>query len=100
MNIHVKRILSIILILLIVLGTCYSLNTVFRPVYTDDAVASVRSFSMVTEQTLDVIVYGSSHSWLGIDTHLLNEKYGMKDIITAVCGSQSILWICLLMILS
>ena len=50
----------------------------FRPINIDTTVNSVKSFDEFPEDTFDVIVYGSSHAWCGIDTGMLYEKYGIS----------------------
>ena len=36
-----------------------------------------KGFHEVPENTLDVITYGSSHMWKGLDPRVINEKYGI-----------------------
>lgn len=55
----------------------YILEHPFRPINTDTTVNSVRSFDAFPEDSFDVVVYGSSHAWCGIDMGMLDEKYGI-----------------------
>lgn len=49
-----------------------------RPINTDTTVNSVNSFDAFSENSLDLIVYGSSHAWCGIDTGMLYDEYGIE----------------------
>jgi len=54
------------------------LNKLTRPVNTDTTAATIAAFHELPENSLDVICYGSSHMWKGLDTGLLNNKYGIS----------------------
>ena len=49
-----------------------------RPINTDTTVNSVNSFDAFSDNSLELIVYGSSHAWCGIDTGMLYEEYGIE----------------------
>ena len=60
---------------LVTLFMILSLNRLTRPVNTDTTAATIAAFHELPENSLDVICYGSSHMWKGLDTRLLNNKY-------------------------
>ena len=50
---------------------------VLRPLDTDSAVKAIKTFHSLPADSLEVIIYGSSHAWRGIDTLELYNKYGI-----------------------
>lgn len=50
----------------------------FRPTDLDTPVAQVEAFSELEVNSVDVIVYGSSRAWRGINTKYMYEKYGIN----------------------
>ncbi len=63
-----------VLTALIVLGAGF----LVRPVDTDRAVRAIEAFHALPENTAEVIVYGSSHAWKGVDTVTMYERYGIE----------------------
>lgn len=61
-----------------VLGMNCLLQHPLRPINTDTTANSVNSFDAFPENSLELMVYGSSHAWCGIDTGMLYEEYGIE----------------------
>lgn len=74
---NIKRVLSIIIIICLI-GLCiYKLGYLFRPTDTDGAYSQIETFHSLPENTVEVIIYGSSHAFRGISTMELYDKYGI-----------------------
>ena len=52
---------------------------VLRPVYSDMSLATIDAFHELPENSVDLIVYGSSHSWRGINTKELTDDFGIQS---------------------
>ncbi len=75
-NKSVKILGCIITLALVVLGV-HILGYITRPTDTDSTYERIKSFHDFPDNTLDVIVYGSSHAFTGINTLELYQKYGL-----------------------
>jgi len=76
-----KKIVNLIncIVLLAIIAGCWSYcEKVFRPVYSDMSLSTIDAFHSVEENSLDLIVYGSSHSWRGVNTKELYDDYGIE----------------------
>ncbi len=47
------------------------------PPWSEEGFDAIDAYHSLEENTLDVIVYGSSHAWKGFDTRVLHDKYGI-----------------------
>lgn len=56
-----------------------ALTNIFRPTEIDNVIDSMAAFHDLDNDSVDVMIYGSSHSWLGINTKLLTEEYGLES---------------------
>lgn len=54
------------------------LGIVLRPVDVGTAIEAIDTFHEYPENSLDVIVYGSSHPWKSVDTNQMCEEYGIE----------------------
>jgi hypothetical protein len=73
----VKNICAVIVVcIMIILGVAY-LGKLISPYKTYDAKASIDAFHDLEENTVEVIVYGSSHAWRGFDVMAMYEEYGI-----------------------
>ena len=72
-----KRILSIFAILVITSIGIQKLGFILRPTDTDVAVATINTFHDMPDNSFEVIGYGSSHRWRGMNPIELYEKYGI-----------------------
>jgi hypothetical protein len=48
-----------------------------RPVNTDRSVSAINAFHSLPENSLEVIGFGSSHMWRGLDTGVMYDEYGI-----------------------
>lgn len=49
-----------------------------RPIAMDTYVKQIETFHQLPENSIDVLVYGSSHAWLGVNTKEMYDKYGIE----------------------
>lgn len=61
---------------LIMLGINY-LNYIVRPVDTDTTYRRIYAFHTLPENSIEVMVYGSSHAFLGVNVKEMYNKYGI-----------------------
>lgn len=73
----VRNVLSTIAVLAITAVLIWALGVVVRPVETDDALDAIDAFHSLPEESVEVIGYGSSHMWRGLDTMELYRAYGI-----------------------
>lgn len=62
-----KNILSCIVVLAAVVALLIYLGDVMRPTYTDMSVVAVRTFHELPENSVEAIIFGSSHAWRGVN---------------------------------
>ena len=83
----VKNICAVIVVcIMIILGVAY-LGKLISPYKTYDAKASIDAFHDLEENTVEVIVYGSSHAWRGFDVMLCMKSTGLEHIIMGAIGN-------------
>lgn len=75
---NIKNLLSCLLVIAIVVVAIGCLGNLLRPLDTDIAVSAVKTFHELPEDSIDVIGYGSSHMWRGLDTRELYNNYGIN----------------------
>ena len=63
-------------VLLVALGIGL-INNLLRPVDTDSPVNAIETFHTLPENTLEVMGFGSSHMWLGMDPMTMYANYGI-----------------------
>ena len=73
-----NNIFTLLLSLLLIVSGIWYLGIILRPTDTDDVRIQIDSFHSLPENSLDVIVYGSSHSYRGFDTRVLNDDYNIS----------------------
>lgn len=64
----------IVLIGILVIAWLYC-ERVLRPVYSDMSLATIEAFHSLPANSQDVIIYGSSHSWRGVNAKQLYDDY-------------------------
>lgn len=74
----IKKLFGCIITIVVTIGLVLYLGYILRPTDTDMTVSSIKTFHELPENSLDVIGYGSSHMWRGLDTLKLYEDYGIK----------------------
>lgn len=65
------------LIPLVIIGLCvHHLNFILRPTDTDGAFEQIDTFHNLPSKSIDIIVYGSSLAYRGVDSHILSKESG------------------------
>lgn len=72
-----KKIIMSIMCIMLLLSMVLYLGKLVRPVETDDDIMAINTFHELPEGSVDVIVYGSSHAWKGLNTMKMYEDYGI-----------------------
>ena len=73
-----KRLLSAAAVCLLLAGIIAYCQHLFRPVNTDTAFQQTEVFHSLPKDSLDVIIYGSSHAWRGVDANTMYNDYGIN----------------------
>lgn len=71
-----KLLATICCLLLIVLGIL-GLGHLVRPTDTDDEIKAIKTFHSLPENSVEVIAYGSSHAWKGLEVMEMYREYGI-----------------------
>lgn len=69
---------SLIIAIVLIFFGINRLNIILRPIDTDGALPQVESFHSLENNTVDVLIYGSSHAFRGFDTRVLYRDYGIS----------------------
>lgn len=72
-----KRLTGCIVTLALIIGIVNYLGNLVRPTDTDSAVNAIETFHALPENSIEVIGYGSSHIWRGLDVREMYDKYGI-----------------------
>lgn len=70
-----KRTICVISCILIICFSVQIIGHIVEPAFTSDGFNAVDAFHSLPEDSLDVIAYGSSHCWKGIDTSKMSDEY-------------------------
>lgn len=73
-----KRIFVYITFIVALICSVNYMGRLLNPDFTDGALNAVEAFHELPENSMDVIVYGSSHAWKGVDTLEMYEKFGIR----------------------
>ena len=76
-KLRIKRIVSTVITILIIGIAVQKLGYILRPVNTDSAVSTIDTFHDMPENSFEVIGYGSSHMWRGMNPIELYDQYGI-----------------------
>lgn len=71
------KVLRVIALTAIVLFAVNYIGWVCRPSHTGEAIASIEAFHSVKQDTVDVLILGSSHAWKNVDTPEMYREYGI-----------------------
>ncbi|MBQ8827735.1 MAG: hypothetical protein IJZ90_01155 [Clostridia bacterium] len=88
-NICIKRSISLLLFVCVLAGCLWWMNRVLIPKRTD-GITTMQNLYEQEENTIDVLLLGSSHSGMNFDTALLWENFGMSGY--ALWGSVQPFW--------
>lgn len=72
-----KRMVSCLLIIIILIFSINYVGNLLNPDWTDGAINAVKAFHTLPENSVEVIIYGSSHAWKGLDTMEMYKQYGI-----------------------
>lgn len=73
----IKKLAAVVLCLALIVFGFALLAHITRPVGDDVAIASIEAFHELPENSLDVIVYGSSHAWRNVNVNTMYDLYGI-----------------------
>ena len=73
----VKKIAASLLCLVLIAAGIAALGHVTRPTGDDVAIDGINAFHDLPENSLDVIVYGSSHAWRNVNVNTMYDNYGI-----------------------
>lgn len=73
----IKNIISCGIVMVLTVGLIIWLGRIVRPLNTDVAVKAIETFHEIPDNTMEVIGYGSSHMWRGLNTMEMYDKYGI-----------------------
>ena len=74
---HVKNILSVLVVVAGLALCIYKVSPILRPIDTDGAYYQIETLHSLPENSLEVIIYGSSHAFRGVKPMEMYEKYGI-----------------------
>lgn len=89
MNKRMQSLLGCALILGVIALAVAGLGHLFRPFETDLAANAIYDFHDLPENSVEVLVYGSSHAWRGLDSMEMYRNYGI-GIYNYGCNWQHI----------
>lgn len=72
-----KKIVYVVSCIILVVFMTHALGHLVRPVDTDIALNSIRTFYDIPKDSVEVMVYGSSIAWRGLDVMEMYEKQGI-----------------------
>ena len=72
-----KKSAAILLCVVLIFVGVLALGHLTRPLGDDVAIANVENFHKLPENSIDVIVYGSSHAWRNVNVNEMYDKYGI-----------------------
>lgn len=74
---RIERIFSCLIIFLLIVEMIHYLGRIVRPVDTDIAFHTIETFHEMPENTIEVIGYGPSTMWRGLNVMEMYQKYGI-----------------------
>lgn len=74
----IKGIINCAVTILMIIAFIMYAGYVVRPLDTDGAVAAINAFHDVPDNSLEVIGFGSSHMWRGLDPRVMYDEYGIS----------------------
>ncbi len=75
---RLRNIIFSIVVIVVLLKLIDYTGKLFNPKWTDRALDAVEAFHSLPEQSIEVVVYGSSHAWKGVETTEMYEKHGIN----------------------
>lgn len=78
MNDIKKILVEVVAVITLTLVMISGLGYILDPDYSQDGIDVIEAFHSLEKNSLDVIVYGSSHAWRNLDTRVMNNEYNIK----------------------
>lgn len=72
-----KSALCIAVTLCLTAGAVQYVGTLLDPKWSAGSINAIKAFHMMDEDSIDVIIYGSSHAWKGCDPMIMYQDYGL-----------------------
>lgn len=76
---RLKKIVCVLLTLVLLVLAIAGAGRLLNPDWTDRSRASIEAFHAIGSDELEVLVFGSSHAWKGVDTRILQEEYDIAS---------------------
>lgn len=73
----IKSVLCIVVTLCLIVGATQYVGTLLDPKWSSSAINAIKAFHTMDEDSIDVIIYGSSHAWKGCDPMIMYRDYGL-----------------------
>lgn len=78
MNKKLKQLTSCIALVALLAQSIWCVSDILKPVFIGDVYNAVDAFYAQPDNSVDVMVYGSSHAWKGFDAGELSKNYGIN----------------------
>lgn len=73
----IKEVIGCLVAFALIMGAIYRMGNIVRPVDTDVALNAIETFHEMPEHSIEVIGYGSSHIWRGMNPMEMYKNYGI-----------------------
>ncbi|SFC26535.1 hypothetical protein [Butyrivibrio sp. YAB3001] len=74
---YIKRLVCVLAVIAIIVVGIYKMGWLVRPVKTDICINAINTFHEIPDNSIEVMGYGSSHMWRGMNPMELYSKYGI-----------------------
>ena len=74
----ILSILGCIVVAALIFALAQAAGYLLDPRYAQDGIDVIKAFDSLEEDSVDVIVYGSSRAWKGVDTRVMYDDYGIN----------------------
>lgn len=88
-SVKIKRIIAWLIAIPLTVIVVLVLGQVMDPAYSSGGFDTIEAFHKIEDNTLDVMIYGSSRAWKGCDTTVMADEYGLSAYNYA-CNWQAI----------
>ncbi len=78
MNKAITNIVGVIITAFLTFSLILYMGFLLAPAKSKDGLDVIKAFHSLEDNSLDVIVYGSSHAWKGCDTRVMRDKYSIE----------------------
>ena len=74
----IKRCISCIILLALLVQSVWKVSEILKPIFIGDVYNAIDTFYEQPNDSIDVLVYGSSHAWKGFDAAELSNNFGIN----------------------